>query len=89
MSLVGPLGKRKNSFNIVRQMNVDDATLKKIAEALGIPANEHNRIESISGEIVISPARSLGAGGTYAQGGSAPESSDGNPPPTSATGGER
>jgi hypothetical protein len=88
MSLVGPLGK-KNTFNIVREMNVDDATLKKIADALGIPAHEHHRIHSISGQIVIGPAQTHTAHDTHAQGGSSPGASTGNPPPTGTTGGGR
>jgi hypothetical protein len=52
MSLV----RNKNTFTIVRQVNVDNSALKKIAEALGIPEAEHGRIESISGEICIRPA---------------------------------
>jgi hypothetical protein len=63
MSFAPPMGKRKNSFNIVRQVNVDDATLKKIAEALGVPVGEHDRIESVCGEIVIRPAATPGGGG--------------------------
>jgi hypothetical protein len=46
---------RRGTFNIVRQVAVDDETLKKIAEALGIPEAEHGRITSISGEITIAP----------------------------------
>jgi hypothetical protein len=51
MSLVS-----RKTFNIVRQVNLDADTLKKIAEALGIPESEHDRIISISGEIQIAPA---------------------------------
>ena len=39
----------RKPFNIVRQVNVDDETLKRIAELLGIPEAERDRI--ISGEI--------------------------------------
>jgi hypothetical protein len=86
MSFVGGIGKRKSTFNIVRQVNVDDATLKKIADALGIPASEHDRIESISGEISISPAPSQAGGGTPTHGGSSQGSSGGYPQTTGTTG---
>ena len=86
MSLVGPLGKGKKTFNIVRRVNVDEATLKTIARALGIPPGEHDRIESISGDIVISPAPSTGGGGAAAQGGGAQGTSGGRSPSTGSGG---
>ena len=48
-------GAARKTFNIVRHVTLDDDTLKKVAEALGIPEAEHNRITSISGEIHIGP----------------------------------
>jgi len=79
----------RKTFNIVRQVNLDEATLKKIADALGIPEHEHGRIRSISGEIHISPPPTPASGGTASQGGSSPSSSGGNPPPQGTTGGGR
>ncbi len=76
MSFVGPIGKGKKTFNIVRQVNVDDTTLKAVARALGIPPAEHDRIELVSGEIVIGPAPTPTATYTAAQGGCASSSSD-------------
>jgi hypothetical protein len=35
-----PDAKRKGTFDIVRQVTVDDETLRKIAEVLGIPEAE-------------------------------------------------
>ena len=64
MSFAPPMGKRKNTFSIVRQVNVDDTTLKKIAEALGVPVGEHDQIELVCGEIVIRPAAAPAGGGT-------------------------
>lgn len=72
----------RRTFSIVRQVNLDTDTLKKIAEALGIPASEHDRIISISGEIQIGPAPSptgSSAVSSNPQGGSASGSSSNNP----------
>jgi hypothetical protein len=71
----------KKTFNIVRHL--DDATLKKIADALGIPEAEHERITSISGEIHIGPPPAPASGGasrTPPAGGSPPSPSGGSPP---------
>jgi hypothetical protein len=86
MSFAPPLGKRKNTFNIVRQVNVDESALIAIARALGVPQTEHDRIESVTGEIVIRPAsrRTVAAGA--AQGSSALASSDEYPPPKGPAG---
>ena len=62
----------RKTFNICREVRVDDATLKKIAEALGIPESEQDRIISISGEIRIGPS---------------PTPASGSAPPTSRAGG--
>lgn len=43
----------KGTFNIVRQMTVDEATLQKIAELLGIPEAERGRL--VSGTVYIGP----------------------------------
>jgi len=85
MSFVG--GRNKSTFNIVRQVNVDDSALKKIAEALGIPEAEHGRIESISGEIHIGPAPTRAGSGATAQTGGTPSSASGAPHPPGGTGG--
>jgi hypothetical protein len=78
MSLVS-----RRTFNIVRQVNLDTDTLKKVAEALGIPASEHDRIISISGEIQIAPAPSRtgdpGASSNPAGGSTTPTSSGNTP----------
>jgi hypothetical protein len=84
MSFAPP--RNKNTFNIVRQVNVDNAALEKIADALGIPKAEHGRIASISGEIHISPPPTPAASGTTAQGGyGSPGSSSGGASPSSGT----
>jgi hypothetical protein len=68
---------RTSTFTIVRSVTVSEQTLKRIAEALGIPEAEHDRITSISGEIHIGPAPSPA-------GGSASPTSEGErSPPTS------
>jgi hypothetical protein len=58
MSLL-PGGSRK-PFKIVRHVTVDDDTLKRIAELLGIPEAERDRI--ISGEIHIGPPSTPASG---------------------------
>jgi len=81
-------GAAKKTFSIVRHL--DEATLKKIADALGIPEAEHERITSISGEIHIGPASAPASGGasrTPPAGSSPPTSSSGGLPPTSSSGG--
>jgi hypothetical protein len=83
----------RKTFNIVRQVNLDTDTLVKIAEALGIPKSEHDRIISISGEIQIAPPPT-GTGGvagySNAPGsGASRTSSTGNPPSSGTTGGGR
>jgi hypothetical protein len=70
------------TFHIVRHVNLDDDTLKKVAEALGIPAHEHDRIVSISGEIHIAPPSTPG-------GGASSTSAGGNPPASGTSGGGR
>ena len=77
MSFVG--GKSKSTFNIIRQVNLDDSALKKIAEALGIPEAEHGQIESISGEIHIRSAPTRAGRNTTAQASDNPPSSSGGP----------
>jgi hypothetical protein len=80
---------RKSTFNIVRQVRLDEEALKKIAEALGIPAAEHDRIISISGEIHIGPPPASPGGSsppTSSGGGSPPTSPGGGSPPTSRGG---
>jgi hypothetical protein len=57
----------RKTFNIVRQVTVDDDTLRRIAELLGIPVAERDRI--ISGEIVIG-APPTTPGGSQTPGGS-------------------
>ncbi len=52
-----------------------------IARALGVPVSEHDRIESVTGEIVIRPALARTGTRAAAQGGSAQGSSDEYPPP--------
>jgi hypothetical protein len=93
MSLVGPIGTSRKTFNITRQVNLDQDTLRKIAEALGIPRSEQERIISISGEIAIGPAprgTDTAASSSSAPGGDAsPTSSGGNPPASGTTGGGR
>jgi hypothetical protein len=79
----------RKTFNIVRQVNVDDDTLKKIADALGIPEAEHARIRSISGEIHIGPPPtppSAGPPSTPSSGGSPSTPPSGGPPPTPSSG---
>jgi hypothetical protein len=77
MSLV-----RRNRFTVIRQVNVDDAALKKIAEALGIPEAEHERITSISGEVQIGTEPAPVSSGTTSQGGDgSPGASGGDPAP--------
>ena len=75
------LVSRKGTFNIVRHVTVSDETLKRIAEALGIPEHEHGRIRSISGEIHIDPAPEPASGG-----GSPPSQGAGTSPPAQGTG---
>jgi hypothetical protein len=75
------MGKRRNTFSIVREVNVDDAALKAIARSLGVPEAEHDRIESVSGEIVIRSAPTRPASTTTAQSGSSSDSSAEHPPP--------
>lgn len=89
MSFAPPMGKRRSTFSIVRQVNIDDAALKKIAEALGIPEAEHGRVESISGEICIGPAPTHTASTDSAQGGSSSGSSAGHHPHTGTAGSGR
>jgi hypothetical protein len=75
----------RKPFNIVRQVNVDDETLKRIAELLGIPEAERDRI--ISGEIHIAPPQPPASGSaaeSTPSGSSSPSpspSSGGAPPP--------
>jgi hypothetical protein len=52
----------RKTFNIIRQVTVDDDTLKRIAELLGIPEAERDRI--ISGEIIIGTPRTPSSEGT-------------------------
>jgi hypothetical protein len=80
---------RKNTFKIVRHVNLDEETLKKIAEALGIPEAERDRIISISGEIEIGPAPIPPSGGspTTSSGGGSPTAPAGSgSPPTPSHG---
>jgi hypothetical protein len=51
----------RKTFNIVRQVTVDDDTLRRIAELLGIPEAERDRI--VSGEIHIRPPSTPTSGG--------------------------
>ncbi len=68
----------RKTFNIVRQVSLDDSTLKKVAEALGIPEHEHERIIGVSGEIHIAPPAASGGGEPAAGGGGrAPSGSGG------------
>jgi hypothetical protein len=68
---------RTSTFNIVRHVTVSEQTLKRIAEALGIPEAEQDRITSISGEIHIGPPQ------RPASGDASPTSQGGASPPTS------
>jgi hypothetical protein len=68
---------RRGTFNIVRHVTVSGQTLKRVAEALGIPEAEHDQITSISGEIHIGPQPrpASGAASSTPSGGSPPTSS--------------
>jgi len=69
----------RRPFTIVRRVNVDEETLKRIAELLGIPEAERDQI--ISGEITIGPVP------TPASGSAPPSTPSGDSPPSPSSGG--
>jgi hypothetical protein len=75
--------ERKGTFNIVRQVKVDEETLKEIARLLGIPEAERDQLISGTIYIGISPTTTRGdttppspPGGT----GTAPPTGGATPP---------